>query len=124
MGQSTDAILVYGVDLGEDELPEALVFNDEDDGGDTEESKPIAFALYMGRSLPSGVTVVNHCSDSCTMRILAIEASELRAWRGSPQAVAELKVDPAWDAAIDAFAAEHGITLPKRPGWLLASWWS
>ncbi len=31
MGQSTDAILVYGVDLGEDELPESLAFNDDDD---------------------------------------------------------------------------------------------
>jgi|SRR6478609_8594297 len=123
MGQSTDAILVYGVDLGEDELPEALVFNDEDDG-DTEESKPIAYALYMGRPLPSGVTIVNHCSDSCTMRIIAIEASELRAWRGHPKEVPTLVAKPEWDAAIDEFAAEHGITLPKRPAWLLASWWS
>lgn len=97
MGQSIDAILVYGVDLGEDEVPESLVFNDEDDGGDTEESKPLAYALYMGRSLPSGVTLVSHCSDSCTMRILAIEASEFRAWRGYAKEVPALVVDPAWD---------------------------
>jgi len=119
MGQSTDAILVYGVDLGE-ELPDSLSF---DEDSHDEKSNPVGYAFWMGKAV-DGVELVSHCSDRCPMYILAAAASETRAWRGDPKLITELKVDPAWDAALDAFADANGIELPKRPGWLLASWWS
>jgi hypothetical protein len=116
MGTSTDAILAFGVDLGE-EVPKwvwdfAGVKQSGDDDGMSE--------LDLGEELEkAGLTIIFHCSCDCPMYVLAAHGSEIRAWRGSPQAVRhnskrEAKWLKAWGK------------LPKKaeaPRWILFSNW-
>lgn len=118
MSQDTDAILVWGFDLGDaEELPAAVQEKIEhwaDDGYD--EAEAIEAKL--------GVKLVRYCSGSCPHYVVGVVKTKLRAWRGAVREVASLEVDAAeGQLALAAFAAALGV--PAKDGrWLLVSYWS
>ena len=110
MSVSTDAILVYGFEMGED-------------GEDSE----FAEKFYEEYDRNDGIEFVSHCSGEYPMWIIGISESRIRAWRGDPKMVdpAKLIYRPEWDKAIIHAADEYGIQVDMdRLGWWLASDWS
>src|SRR5271170_950184 len=75
MGQSTDALLVYGVPLHEDE---DLSYDAEDENAPKDGPRYMA---YMGKS-EDGVSIVDHCSSDSPMYFVAINGVVFRASRG------------------------------------------
>lgn len=143
MGVSTDAIIAFGFDLGE-ELPESLEQLLSDADGEIDE----ALATDMGLTLPDYNVVgyeefsaardaavakvkfelIQHCSADFTMYFLAVRGSSKRAKRGYPVALDadSLKTDlfPC-NGSIDAmnvFCQRHGIEW-KDPQWHIFSMW-
>ncbi|AMO44150.1 hypothetical protein DSS3P8_092 [Roseobacter phage DSS3P8] len=130
MGQSTDAILVYGILLeGEDsDTPEFL-----GDFNDFEEFVEDALAMppygdpdrptyadrdAMIRAYP--VTMVTHCSLDYPMYILAVPGTEITANRGHAHTFDEWPhVDGERRAAFHAWAEAHGIEGEGK--WILCS---
>lgn len=124
MGQSTDAILIYGVDFGED--PPWEPFNEFENEEELEASKlanPLGYLAFNGGH-ENEIMIESHCSGSAPMYIIGIKDSRHWAWRGNPVKVASTAVKPEWDALLAVFFAKHKITAPDTPAWLLASWWS
>lgn len=143
MGVSTDAILAFGFDLGDDEdvsLAERFGADSEDfDFGDW-------IAAQAGAVYPEGhsgiespeytaywetrqaaieacpVEVITHCSYDYPMYFLAVRGTESRAWRGHPQAVTTGEVAPEKVAAMREFCEKHGIEW-KEPRWHIFSLW-
>jgi hypothetical protein len=117
MSTSTDAIMVYGIPLKEDALEEW----DEDRNP---ESGP-AYLAFMGGA-DGGICVVSHCSGDYPMHIIAIEGTELRAWRGSPKPVAVVQMradDNEWNKRLLDYCKAHKLKTAGKPGWWLASMW-
>lgn len=112
MGQSTNAIIAYGVDLGE-EIPKWLLeFGPKDaEEGDMYELEEILEEKY-------GMKLEIHCSDSCPMYVLAVAESVRTAYRGSPQKLGKgLKTAPEWAKTWEPFKKAG------KPTWLLFSLW-
>lgn len=129
MGQSTDGILVFGVDIGEHcELPEAW------QGYDQEEDDYVEFDLdeYIDEhtgGIPA-VELIRHCHHEYMMYILAVPGTYMYANRGYPERVdvTTLEVDPQRIQALNAWI-EKNIPGEYRanyhdPSWLLCSMWS
>jgi hypothetical protein len=105
MGQSTDAYLAYGIDIGELE-------------GEHQYDLP----SHYDNKGPVGMVL--HCSDNCPMGIIALSCTVQRAWRGDPLSVdmSKLAIGPAADKLLKEFCEEHKLEY-KQPGWLLFSYW-
>lgn len=139
MSTSTDGILAYGYDLGENfgvgydqpENPSWLHDESEESYHDqacralfAAAGKPVEPDVYVDADDLKelcGIEVVYHCSDGCTMYILA--AKHITARRGYPQEVDLTLPDDgherlAW--AVKVLELDLG---DKKPGWLLASYW-
>lgn len=128
MGVSTDALLVYGFPVDEDDVP-----GGEDPWEQMEDTlleKLVGFTEkwvaggsgYFARRGEAeelmGVEIVGHCSNEETMYFIA--TSKIRAWRGSPEKIEELV--PGDDVKLRAAAEVLGIKNPEIGFWL-ASWW-
>lgn len=128
MGVSTDAIVAFGVDLGE-ELPEFL--EDFDDGFDDYLASISGLPQYgePGHSWDAHwafaerfpVTIIHHCSGEYPMYILAVNGTEQRASRGYPHTLEPLTVTQEQIDKLRDFMAEH--ELEGEPAWLLFSNW-
>lgn len=108
MGVSTDAILVYGIDLGEEHD-----FENWDDP--LEKLDRLATA--------EGLTIVMHCADEFPMFIVS-DGRESSANRGYPCNIPNGSLTPASHytiAKIRTFAERFGVT--EEPAWLLCSYW-
>ena len=141
MGQSTDAILVFGIDFGEEPEHEFFaMLRDEDEDGDIIE----AFDTFVNRELgipgqgdddypgykaaeemrgKYPVTLVRHCSCDYPMYILAIPGTHVSASRGYPQTIDPDDMDIP-RKKMDAFlnwCEKHGID--DDGAWLLCSDW-
>lgn len=120
MGVSTDAILVYGVPLADEDAIERY----------DEECTPVrpmvgpSWMVFNGSS-EDGISIVSHCSDRCTMYIVAIAGTKITAWRGNPVRIEDLRCDPAWGNKLTAFLEKYSLVgkTDGAPGWWLASWW-
>lgn len=136
MGQSTDAILAYGYDLGgnEDEWriknlgPCGTLttpwYDETSDDLDEEDSDFADLVEKQLRNVPAaaGVEIVSHCSSSSPLYILA--ATHTIARRGYPKVIdaAQVADTAAMDARLAAACAALGIEpADDRPQWLLAS---
>lgn len=150
MGQSTDALLMYGYDLGDPEQwkikgvgeydswePDWL---DESDGliesaavklraaaGFTETDwwAEGFFARRKEADARIGVEIVSHCSHEFRMYVLA--AHEIRAWRGEPKFFDLSELSPLTVEADKRLASALKVLgfrpEQERPQWILASDW-
>lgn len=136
MGQSTDALIAFGVDHGEDanfpwgddiEVWWAKRNGIEEPTSPYEENKE-AYRVYWREKHESmktcPVELVRHCSQECPMWILAVPGTLRRANRGYPQNIGSSHmVDEDKRVAFVRFCNEHKISL-EGIGWLLFSDWS
>lgn len=145
MGVSTDAILAFGFDLGDEEdvtLAERFGAEEDDDSFDFDEwigkqAGAVYPAGYAGINSPEYVAyyeklqaaiaacpveVITHCSYDYPMHFLALRGTEARAWRGKPQTVQTEPPPPERIAAMRAFCEEHDIEW-KEPQWHIFSMW-
>jgi hypothetical protein len=137
MGVSSDGILVYGYDIGEleDSLYGVVPEDYDDDFREWVEDKlleSVGFTEqdweaegYFDRKREAenrlGVEVVVHCSYEYPMYILGIKGTITRAWRGSPQLIANLDVHTEWGGTLRDAALLLGIELVGDPGCIRAS---
>ena len=118
MGVSTDAKLVFGFEVGEEE-------------GDYEHERCDAlmdddYATLTKVENSHGAELVYHCSDECREYILGLASTYVYAWRGHPK-----EVDVASLASMDRdemnthlVKAADALGLKSKPGrWLLCSYW-
>ena len=145
MGVSTDAILAFGFDLGEEEeLPEQLLELLQKHEHDVDD----ALADDHGFELPEyevgcdykefaakqaaahaklKICLIDHCSGECTMYFLAARGSERAASRGNPTALEPADFDTGRFGqdvldAMRAFCDRHGIEW-QEPKWHIFSMW-
>ena len=109
MSVSTDGILCYGIAL-EDESAEHYrveeIFEEYDE-------------LYKKHE----DNIVHHCSDECTMLIIAAAKSVKKAWRGYPKELGQnIYSDPKWEEEIREVCKALGVEY-RQPQWLLCSYW-
>jgi hypothetical protein len=141
MGVSTNAILVFGVELGED-VPESLLgedgsFDFEDilaaDAGlfepicGTENLSTPYWEAKRKAVAEAPVELVWHCSGEYPMYILGVPGTEKTANRGHPRTVTPSDFATPSDEKIEAFkkwCEDHDIVLEAEPAWLLCSYWS
>lgn len=145
MGQSTDALLMYGFEIGdsedgpmfwedepdEDDAPEWETFVAAKLGvphpGDYSEDKLPEFQVYWEAKrqviAELGVEIERHCSGDYPIYVLTVKDSVSRAWRGDAKTFDVLPIaEPDWDQQLRSFCELVGIE-PKKPTWLLASYW-
>ena len=114
MGVSTNAILVWGFDLGTD-LPDSVIERLDDF------EKYDALVVIQNRI---GASLISHCHPDEQMWIVGFTKTIMLARRGYPETIKSFTVDAVrGQAALDALAHELGIK-PKPGRWLLASEWS
>jgi len=135
MGQSTDAILCWGLKVGGED--EGCPWEDKArEAGFDDPFSDEAFAYFMiGEKYVSwlkareemkkvDVELITHCYWDYPMYILAVRASNKTASRGSPESIPDdyLTVPPQWVEAIIEACKKLGIEY-ESPGWILCSYW-
>lgn len=106
MSVSTDAILVWGFDVGEDE----------------EHLSEIDYDELLKISKKHDGELVLHCSDSHPCYIIGLAHGCLCAYRGFPKKVKSLGLPHDAQKRLDAFAC--ALKVKPQPGkWLLCSYW-
>ncbi len=115
MSVSTDAMLMYGIPLHEDE---DLSY---DEGSSDAPTSGPAYMAYMGKP-EDGCEMVSHCSGECPMYFAVIEGTVTRARRGHPKEVTTPEPKPEWDARLRDFCKKHNLS-HRKPGWYIASMW-
>ena len=147
MGQSTDAIIAWGIQFGEgEEMPWAKLA--EDAGYDEPESDDALAFLLCGIAAPTTeyeddrdahrlhwklkrealeqcpVELISHCYGDEPMYMLGISASEKKAHRGSPVELATdtLHVYDFWPEEFAKYCALLGIEDPQPKWWLFSDW--
>jgi hypothetical protein len=146
MGQSTDAILCWGIEVTEDDegVPwdEAAEEAGFDEGGADEEYLALVLcglAPYRGDNDAAlreywkakrealkacDIELVRHCSYDYPMYVLAIAASKVKANRGYPQTITKAHIDQAeadtWQAKLTDACEKLGVE-PQSGQWILCS---
>lgn len=118
MGVSTDAKLIYGFEVGEEEGDEAHERCKKLMDGD--------YSTLTKAEKKLGVELVYHCSDQCTEYIVGIRETYVRAWRGHPKEVPVEKFAQMSSSEMDVRLVEiaEALGLKPKPGrWLLCSYW-
>lgn len=131
MGVSTDGILVFGIDLGE-EVPEFLedFVSDFDSFLSSISGLPgygeagHDFKKDQGFRDSHPVDMTWYCSYDYPMFILTVRGTETRVSRGDAEEINpdNLKVSEEKIAALKAFCEEYDIEW-QEPKWLLVSMW-
>lgn len=137
MGQSTDAFMAFGFDLGE-ELPESFT-SGEEDGFEADEFllrdydagipdwTPGAGPDYWHEKdealakLP--VDIITHCSGEYPMYFLVVRGTSRRATRGTPVAAHQYQIRADEIVALRTFCEKHGIEW-REPRWHIFSMWN
>jgi len=128
MGQSTNAILVFGFEIdGEGEKPEFLGEHE-----DLEEyivvkagKKDASYDEWRELEKACPADLVRHCSCDYPMYILAVRGSKTTAFRGYPEKITieSMVIEPEKVAALKEWCEANNVEY-KEPGWLLCSMWS
>jgi len=131
MGQSTDAILVFGVHVPDSEDLRYSELSFAAEGDEEFEDTICRLAGASDRSYTERnaiaeahpLTVVSHCSGDYPMWIVGLRSTLLRASRGYPVDFSNLpEVNHFHVAALREFMTEHGID--GTPTWILCSDWN
>lgn len=135
MGTSTDAILAFGFDLGED-VPENLLPDGDFDefvkeqagltspkhsNYESEEWKE-HFAACRKAVEQFPVDLITHCSYEYPMYFLAVRGTEQKAWRGSPRSVDAPEMSGKQILELKRFCEKHEIEW-QEPKWHIFSMW-
>ena len=133
MGVSTDAIVAFGFNLGE-EWPDGLKINDDDEDS-TDFEDWIAEHLGLGDWQAEGywerkreavaafpVDIITHCSYDYPEYFIAVRGTEQRARRGYPEKLEVPEVGRAKIEAMREFCEKHGIEW-EEPSWHIFSLW-
>ena len=120
MGQSTDAYLVYGIEVEEDSYSHAICEALQDE----------RYKEHSEATREFGVEAISHCSHDYPMYIIVSTKLANCAYRGHPKkldiAALQLVVDE--DSYIrdniDKFFERFGIVNDKKYSWILCSDWS
>lgn len=144
MGVSTDAILAYGIDLGEewhDKVPwgeeedqdmEYWLYSLDPDRLDydyemaSEEEREAVWAVRREFIADFPVEDIHHCSGDYPMLFLAVRGTKVRASRGYPKKIemADLHVDPFVAGRFLARLKGWGIEFEVEDlAWHLFSYW-
>lgn len=141
MGQSTNAILAFGFDLGE-ELPESLqIAMEEDEDFEWDrflaEDSGVIYPDYGAYNVHGEyaqaekealakvhIQVILHCSYDYPMYFLSIRGTEQTACRGYPRTI-DTAMQGIGDQrqALKDFCTKHGIEY-KEPQWYIFSMWA
>jgi hypothetical protein len=118
MGVSTDAIILYGIEMEEYVTPKWLSRVPGFDKNDLVWSAEKALE-------EDGMCIQAHGSDEYPMYCLAVKSSVIKARRGCPKSL-DLKGEPFdeveyLERRFNNFANKYGVD--GKPGWLLISWW-
>lgn len=130
MGVSTDGILVFGIDLGE-EIPEFLesydgdfdLFIDENSGLPT--SGPLRDYKKLSENRDAfPIEMTRYCSYEYPMYILGVKGKHYQVDRGDVVVVntEDLTVRPDQIETLMDFCEQHNIEW-QEPKWLLVSMW-
>lgn len=131
MGQSTDAIVCFGIALGdENEIPEwvwelaGVKDTRDDDDAEDDPVESLRDALDARK-----LELVDHCHGECTMHILAAKGSEMRCSRGDtlPLPIGQMEADKGVYRYRIHEALLTSRSAPDRTdvkcGWLMCSMW-
>ena len=147
MGQSTDAILVFGVSVPEGEEPEWLRDMEAQEWWRVQQGYEPPYRPYTeegeyaegwtpgdprlpayfqhgwdwDKANPCPFDALPHCSGDYPMYILAVPGTETRAWRGSPVAITELRKVEMGDEYQDA-VGKLGFDAGAAQWWLCSMW--
>lgn len=141
MGVSTNAILVFGIDLGE-ELPESWIKSEDEDEFDfdnylaekaghppwredmSEPERQLRWKNIREIVGSSPVSLLIHCSCDYPMYILAVNGTEISASRGYPEEILDsnLSVDQVRIQKFKEWVINSGIGW-SEPKWYLCSMW-
>lgn len=135
MGVSTDAIIAFGFDLGEERPGWLLTGDDWDavvarDAGlcrpETKNYDDPAWSQYWDAKKAAvavcPVELVYHCSWEYPMYFLAVYGTKLKAYRGSPTTFKLRDPGAPTIAGMEQWCAAHGVEW-RTPGWYLMSMW-
>lgn len=139
MGVSTDAILAFGIDLGE-EWPDTFnEHDDEDDGFEADHFLACDFAIEIPEWTPGTgseywaqkreainkipIELIKHCSSDYPMYFLSIRGTQQTANRGYPKEILQRPIDQSEIDAMRAFCEKHGIEW-QEPKWQIFSMWA
>ncbi len=115
MGQSTDAIIAYGIQIDEESETHNLL-----DDLRNERWKELSEAEKEF----NGVTIVSHCSGDYPMYIIGFEVQ--RAYRGDGKVIeaCDLTVKDRYKRSIGEFCTRFGIkfNLDECKFWLVSDW--
>lgn len=124
MGTSTDAILAFGIDIGEvyyDEFTricEELGIKDEDEYGEVD----LGEALHTAFS-ETKFKLITHCSSGCRMYVIALRDTNYVVSRGDSEEIEQFdlkELREKWNkACVDKFA----FLKKEEPKMLLCSYW-
>jgi len=141
MSQSTDAILVFGIDYGgepnfpwRDEDNEDLDLEtwwaklnglSEPEVEFSEKTKPLFHEYWekkteLFKACP--IEELTHCSGEYPMYILAVKGTEKKASRGYPEY--NVSLEPVDSFTLIKFCQDHNISMPSKPSWILCSDWN
>lgn len=144
MGMSTDAMLMYGYDLGSDESGWKVQQLNEDGEltvGDEAESVLLAAVGFTETDWRAdgyhermreakariGVTFERHCSADYPEHVIAAHVIKVYRGKSKPIDFAALRAQAAaedWDGRLASALATLGLKpTQERPQWLLASYW-
>lgn len=138
MGQSTDALIAFGFDLGEDiEDFDVFTSDDEDLGIDEIFDAHIGVVPYKEPGWVSHdedekiraaapAELIRHCSGDYPMYFLAVPGTKKLARRGYPEAIdpGHMEVPAEKVSAFLEWCTKHGIEVPEEgPHWHLFSDW-
>jgi hypothetical protein len=121
MGVTTDAKLFYGILIEEGSDAHERIENFAEDDDANESNSQLGYFAFMGNE-DGGVQTVYHCSDSYTMRAIAVSDSIVIAHRGQPREIASLAIGEDWNAQLRTACEKYRIDW-KQPQWWLASYW-
>jgi hypothetical protein len=137
MGVSTNALMAFGFDLGE-ERPESFTDSDEGyfeadefllrdfDAGIPEWTPGVGPDYWDNKSAALAkipVDIIEHCSGEYPMYFLAVRGTECEARRGYPSVAEQREIAAAEIDAMRAFCEKHGIEW-QEPRWYIFSMWN
>jgi hypothetical protein len=132
MGISTDAILFYGIDLGEDEYEcledewEKYYVNKigvyHEHGDNCIQARYEFWNKKRDAVRKSECTIGTYCSYDDPMHYVALKKTHVQVWRGYVKVIKDLHVPPGTDARIREFCELMGIKY-EQPKWMMVSLW-